>query len=196
MTRRLIIAVVSIAVIATVILLVKSFPTTPTSLKQNLYQKKFTDYPYELVSLDVIILYETETDGTWRSYWRSSWGIPSAEYNITVLVKPKYINESMISNVNIIDWVIGADDPIAQSWSYYPSQAAPVDWGTNLMDFWSNRSAFCVVSKICIPMATGSSGFPRESTNINYHFSIRTIQTNGTRFIFILDDFFLIPISE
>ena len=193
--KRLIIAAISVAVVATALLLATAFPNPPKTLKQNLYQKTFTDYPYELVSLDVIILYETETDGTWRSYWRDPWGgLPTAAYNITILIKPNYINESMISNVNTLDWQIGT--PIATSGGvYYPAQAAPLDWGINLMGFWSNRSAWCVVNKPCYPYLVDYTGRTLESTNINYHFTIREIQTNGTRFIFGVDDIISVPVS-
>jgi len=193
--KRLIIAVISLAVIATALLLAAAFPNPPRTLKQNLYQKTFTDYPYELVSLDVIILYETETDGTWSSYGISPWGgLPTTAYNITVLIKPNYINESMISNLNVLDREIGADNPIGEIWGYHPAQAAPVDSGINLMDFWSNRSAWCALSKLCYPDVFDSTGL-RESTNINYHFVIREIQTNGTRFIFGVDDVISVPVS-
>jgi len=199
--KRLIIAVISVVVVATALLLAAAFPNPPRPLKQNLYQKTFTDYPYGLVSLDVIILYETETDGTWSSYGMSPWtgGLPTAAYNITVLIKPNYINESIISNLNVIDWQLGAERPIASGPSeghYYPAQAAPVDWGTNLMGFWSNRSAWCAVSELCYPDLFDSTGRTLESTNINYHFAIREIQTNGTRFIFGVDDIISVPVSE
>ena len=197
--KRLIIAAISVAVIATALLLAAAFPNPPKTLKQNLYQKTFTDYPYELVSLDVIIPYETETDGTWRGRWRDPWGgLPAEAYNITVLIKPNYISESMISNVNVIDWQLGAERPIASGPSeghYYPGQAAPVDWGTNLMGFWSNRSAWCAASELCYPYLFDSTGRILESTNINYHFTIREIQTNGTRFIFGVDDIISVPVS-
>ncbi len=194
---RLKIAAIIIAIIATALILATAFPNPPRQLKQNLYQKTFTDHPYDLVSLDVIILYETETDGTWRGRWRDPWGgLPAEVYNITVLISPNYINESMISNVNVLDWEIGAGNSFAKSGSYYhPAQAAPVDWGTNLMGFWSNRNAWCVVSQLCYPYLFDSTGRILEFTNIYYHFAIREIQTNGTRFIFGVDDIFSVPVS-
>jgi hypothetical protein len=190
-----VIAVISVAVVATALLLAVAFPSPSKRLTQNLYRKTFTDYPYELVSLDVIILYETDTDGTWSSHGRSPWrGLPTIAYDITVLIKPNYINESIISNLNVIDWQLGADNPIASSGGYYPAQAAPVDWGTSLLVFWSNRSAWCAVNTLCYPDIFDYTGV-RESTNINYHFTIREIQTNGTRYLFGVDDIISVPVS-
>jgi hypothetical protein len=194
------VAVISVGVVATALFLVVAFPNPPRPLKQNLYQKTFTDYPYELVSLDVIILYETEDDGTWSAYRLNTWpagGSPTAGYNITVLIKMNYVSESIISNLNVIDWQLGADSPIADGPTeghYYPAQAAPLDWGASLMGFWSNRSTWRAVSTLCYPNIFDYSGV-RESSNINYHFTIREIQTNGTRYIFGADDIILVPVS-
>jgi hypothetical protein len=189
------VAIISVGVIATALLLAVAFPNPPKQLKQNMYTKTFTDYPYELVSLDVIILYETEADGTWSSYGISPWGgLPTTAYNVTVLIKPSYVNESTISSLNVTDRRI---DPGGGFLSYYPGQqGAPVYYEINLMDFWSNRSVWCALNTPVYPdVYDDSTGRLLESINIDYHFVIREIQTNGTRYLFGIDDVISVPVS-
>jgi len=187
--RLLLITGIFIVIVVAALFFAAYFPTPHKVLKQNLYRKAFTDYPFGLMNLDVIIHYETETDGTWR---RSS----QASYNITVLVKPTYVNESVMSSVKVIHWEVGDLITMVGGWSFFPAESAPMDYGIDLMDFWFNQSDWCVVSKIHHPSITYYPPAPLQDQNIlTYYLIIREILTDGSNNLFNFGDFFSIPIS-
>jgi len=187
--KHLFLIVGTLTTIVTVAILSAAyFPTPHRVLKQNFYKKSFTDVR-GLLSLDIVIHYETETDGTWR---RGS----QASYNITVLVKPTYVNESVMSSVKVIHWEVGDPITMVGGWTFFPAEAAPMDYGIDLMGFWFNQSDWCVVSKIHQPSITYYPPAPLQDQNIlTYYFIIREILTDGSNNLFNLGDFFSIPIS-
>lgn len=165
------------AVIIMALVLVALFPLPRGPLKQNEYKKTFDDQQ-GLLSLDAIIHYETEEDGTWR---RSD----VAKYNVTVLVKPTYVKESVISKVNVIHWWIIGIDHTRGGWQYLAEELPPIDYGIELMGFWMNQSAWHVASQVC--QFEWRHYIPREANatwTISFWFVIREILTNGTSRIF------------
>jgi len=135
---------ISTAIIVVALLFVAFFLTPQRILKENLYTKEFGDLS-GLLRLDVIIHYETESDGTWR---RTS----QARYNITVFVKLTYVNESVMSKLKVIYWGVGGiPTSIWGGWVEDIPQSAPIDYGSDLMGFWFNQSAWRVGSDIYQP---------------------------------------------
>jgi len=170
---RLAVAGTIIAVIAITAVLVAFFSPRSGPLKQNMYTKSFDDQQ-GLLSLDAIILYETEEDGTWRTR-------TGAKYNVTVLVKPTYVKESNISNVKIIRWSISGIDSAPGGWPYLLEEPPPIDYGIELMDFWQNQSAWQVASDIF--RVDWPYYVPREpgaTWTISFWFVIRETFINGT----------------
>ncbi len=170
-----------VAVIVAALFLAAVSPAPSAPLKQNLYKRTFDDLQ-GLLSLDVIINYETEADGTWR---RST----LARYNVTVLVKPTYVKESVISKVNVIRWRVGG--------IHYTSVAL-IDYRLELMGFWLNQSAWRVVSQV---YQVDWGDYPRPPRIENapktlfFWFMIREILTNGTSRIFNWGDYLSIDWS-
>jgi len=177
-----------VVVIVLALFLVACFPTPRALLKQNVYERTFNDM-WGSISLDVIVHYETEADGTWS---RSSEG----KYNITVLIKPTYVNESVISECNVIRWRVGGGPiSIAGGWLYLTEEPAPIDYGLDLMSFWLNQSVWCVVSQV---YHLNPSHYPRgvqDQSILTFWFMIREILTNGTSRIFNVGDFLSVEIS-
>ena len=166
-------AVVGIVVAVLIItaFLVAFFSPPRGPLKQNVYKWAFDDRQ-GLLSLDAIIHYETEADGTWR---RSE----AAKYNITFLVKPTYVKESVISKVNVIHWSISGIYRV--SGTNLPEEPPPTAYEIELMDFWLNQSSWRVASQVYqvewpyfIPHTAG------DTHTITFWFAIRETLTNGT----------------
>ena len=165
------------AVIIIALFLIRFFPPSRGPLKQNEYKRTFDDQQ-GLLTLDAIIHYETEDDGTWR---RSD----VAKYNVTVLVKPIYVKESVISKVNVIRWSISGIDHAFGGWPDLAEEPPPIDYGIELMGFWLNQSAWRVASQVFqiewpyfVPREAGATW------TISFWFVIREILTNGTSRIF------------
>ena len=174
---RFAVAGIIVAVIIISAFLIAFFPPPRGPLKQNLYKRAFDDQQ-GLLSLDAIIHYETEEDGTWR---RSD----VAKYNVTVLVKPTYLKESVISKVNVIRWSISGIDHAFGGWPDHAEEPPPIDYGIELMGFWLNQSAWRVASQVFqiewpyfVPREAGATW------TISFWFVIREILTNGTSRIF------------
>jgi len=181
MERKHLFPIVGILVAVTVaaLFLAAVSPVPSAPLKQNLYKRTFDDLQ-GLLSLDVVIHYETEADGTWR---RSN----AARYNVTVLVKPTYVKESVISKVNVIRWGVGGihSTSVAPTWGGWANLAeepAPIDYGLELMGFWLNQSAWRVVSQVY--QVDWPDYTPRTAQSdpktLFFWFVIREILTNGT----------------
>jgi len=177
-----------VAVIVLALFLVVYFPTPRGPLKQNLYERSFNDM-WGSISLDVIIHYEAEADDTWS---RSSEG----EYNITVLVKPTYVNENVISRFNVIHWGVGGGPlSITGGWPHLAEEPAPIDYGLDLMRFWLNQSVWCVVSQV---YQFNPSHYPpgiQDQSILTFEFMIREVLTNDTTRPFNMGDFLSVDIS-
>ncbi len=177
-----------VAVIVSSLFLVACFTIPRAPLKQNLYERSFSDM-WGSISLDVIIHYETEADGTWS---RSTEG----EYNLTVLVKPTYVNETVVSKFNVIHWGVGGGPlSITGGWSYLTEEPAPIDYGLDLMSFWLNQSVWCVVSQVC---QFNPSHYPRgiqDQSILTFEFMIREVLANDTTRPFNMGDFLSVEIS-
>ena len=161
------------AVIIIALFLIRFFPPPRGPLKQNEYKRTFDDLQ-GLLSLDAIIHYETEEDGTWR---RSD----VAKYNVTVFVKPTYVKESVISKVNVIRWYIIGLENVSGGWLGPADEPPPIDYGIELMGFWMNQSAWHVASQVC--QFEWPYYAPREAGatwTISFWFVIREILANGT----------------
>jgi len=177
-----------VAVIVLALFLVVCFSTPRAPLKQNMYERSFSDM-WGSIGLDVIIHYETEADDTWS---RSSEG----KYNITVLLKPTYVNESVISKFNVIHWGVGGGPiSITGGWPYLTEEPAPIDYGLDLMSFWLNQSVWCVVSQV---YHLNPSHYPpgiQDQSILTFGFMIREVLTNGTTRLFNMGDFLSVEIS-
>jgi hypothetical protein len=154
--------------------LVEFFPPARSGpLKENLSTKSFDDQQ-GLLSLDAIIHYESEEDGTWRR-------LTGAKYNVTVLVKPTYVKESDISQVNVIHWSISGIDHAFGGWPYLLEELPPIDYGIELMGFWLNQSAWQVASDVFhVDWPYYTPREPGATWTISFWFVIREILTNGT----------------
>jgi hypothetical protein len=191
-------AVVVITTMATMLILASlhlSYPATPP-LKQNIYTKTFTDWG-QLVSLDVIVYYETEEDGTWLA---SYYGYK--DYNVTVLVKPTFINTSALSMVRILYYYVRP--PYFSALPVYhhlvechPASATPLDYGIDLNPYWTNNTTWIAASGTAQPAVVNLKRFSPslEYAPFSYHFVLRSIQTDGTREIFVADDTIRIPLE-
>jgi len=186
--QLLLIAGIFIALMAVALFFAAYLPTPSRVLKQNMYSKTFSDLR-RLLSLDVIIHYETEADGTWK---RGS----QDRYNITILVKPTYMNESALSKVRIIYWEVGDPLPISSGAEYLPAESTPIDFGIDLMGFWANQSAWRAVTRLHQPSTTYYPPVQLGQNDLTYHFLIREILTDGASNIFNIGDFLSIAISR
>jgi hypothetical protein len=171
---RLVVAGTIIAVIIITAVLVEFFPPARSGpLKENLWTKSFDDQQ-GLLSLDAIIQYETEEDGTWRR-------LTGAKYNTTVLVKPTYVKESDISKVNVIRWTISGIDHASGGWPYLSEELPPIDYGIELMGIWLNQSAWQVASDVFhVDWPYYAPREPNATWTVSFWFVIREILTNGT----------------
>ena len=189
-------AIVLSATIVTSLLLVSlslSYPIAPP-LKQNVYTKTFTDSK-DLVSLDVIIYYETELDGTWRvMHWSGK------AYNVTVLVKPTFINTSVVSMLRILQCHAGVpyrwDAVVHYLGEYHPVWSTPLDYGIDLNPYWTNNTAWTAGSGMATYAKGDPSQFSFDYVPLWYHFVLRLIREDGTREIFIANDAFRIPFTS
>jgi len=183
---RLAVVGIAVAVVITAAFFIEFFPPARSGpLKQNLWTKSFDDQQ-GLLSLETTIDYETEEDGTWKS-------LNGAKYNVTVLVKPTYVKESNISNVKIIHWSISGIDFAPGGWPYLLEEPPPIDYGIELMDFWSNQSGWRVASQIFqVDWPYYAPRYSGASWTISFWFVIREILTNGTSRILNWGDSLLI----
>jgi hypothetical protein len=189
--------VVVIAAMATMLILASlylSYPVAPP-LKQNIYTKTFTD-SRNLVSLDVIVYYETEEDGTWLA---SYYGYK--EYNVTVLVKPTFINTSALSMVRILYYEVSPPYFSALTVyhhliKYHGGSATPLDYGIDLNPYWTNNTSWIAAIGTVRPAVVNLKPFSPslEYAPFSYHFVLRSVQTDGTREIFAADDTIIIPL--
>lgn len=163
-------------------------------LKENFYTRNFTD-SRALVSLDVIIYYETELDGTWQVWYGASAGNPA--YNVTVLVKPTFINTTAVSMLRVIEGLINGGQVADVPGTCHPADSAPLDWGMDMMPLWINNSTWVAQSERVTSWSRTTLNFYNlDYVPLEYHFVLRLIRTDGTREIFVADDTIRIPITS
>lgn len=182
-------AIVVATTIVTSLLLVSlylSYPVAPP-LKQNISTKTFTDSRH-LVSLDIIIYYETELDGTWRT------GLfAGKEYNVTILLKPTFINTSAVSMLRLLQC-----NPYfhPECVDVMPAYLTPLEYGIDLYPYWTNNTTCVVASWVqrAARVTQSLTGKKLDYFSLTYHFVFRLIQTDATREIFVAGDTIRIPI--
>lgn len=163
-------------------------------LKENFYTRSFTD-SRALVSLDVIIYYETELDGTWQVWYGASPGNPA--YNVTVPVKPTFINTTAVSMLRVIEGLIDGGQVADVPGSYVPIDSALLDWGMDMIPLWISNSTWVARSERVTSWSRMTLNFYNlDYIPLEYHFVLRLIQTDGTREIFVADDTIEIPITS
>ncbi len=163
-------------------------------LKENFYTRNFTD-SRALVSLDVIIYYETELDGTWQVWYGASRGSPA--YNVTVPVKPTFINTTAVSMLRVIEGLIDGGQVADVPGSYVPIDSALLDWGMDMIPLWISNSTWVARSERVTSWSRMTLNFYNlDYIPLEYHFVLRLIQTDGTREIFVADDTIEIPITS
>ena len=163
-------------------------------LKENFYTRTFTD-SRALVSLDVTIYYETELDGTWQVWYGASPGNPA--YNVTILIKPTFINTTAVSMLRAIEGLINGWQVTDGPGTYHPADSAPLDWGMDMVPLWRNNSTWVVKSERVTSWSRTTLNFYNlDYVPLEYHFVLRLIRTDGTREIFVADDTIEIPITS
>ena len=104
------------------------------------------------------------------------------------------MNDSVLSKVKVIYWEVGG---LGRGESeYLPAESTPLDFGIDLMGFWSSQSAWCAVRTLYRPSIIAMFSPPPDHWDIIYHFLIREILTNGTNSISIAGDSLAITISR
>ncbi len=195
--KKLHLAIIIVATASTILLILGLHRLSyllAAPLKENFYTRNFTD-SRALVSLDVIIYYETELDGTWQVWYGASAGNPA--YNVTVLVKPTFINTTAVSMLRVIEGLIDGGQVADVAGSYMPIDSAPLDWGMDMIPLWMDNSTWVARSERVTSWSRTTLNFYKlDYIPLEYHFVLRLVRTDGTREIFVADDTIKIPITS